>query len=426
VTKKDEATVCRSSPPQPSIRRADIQGLRAIAVFVVVAFHAGLPIPGGFVGVDMFFVISGFVITAMLQRQRQQAGHVRLGNFYLGRFKRLIPALAFMVGVTLLVSIAIVSPLGPQQAVAKTALGAMLLVANVVIARSTGGYFDADASYNPLLHTWTLSVEEQFYFVFPALLLFGWALGRRWVPRLGALIVVGCVAAGSFALTCVAAGSFALTAGGWGFYNPFSRAWEFAAGALLALVLAARTPRSWRLLVFLGAAGLGLVVASILIITPDKPFPGPWTTLPVAGTLLLLVAGTRNTVPTSRFLSIWPMVRLGDLSYSIYLWHWPCIAFAGHYLWQPSRPVLLAAALVSSPLCSPQVSGSVRRTGGGLKPYNDSKWRRTDCRQEVAQGVLSGNPWELKHRIIANGIAAQRANPSTCSATRMPNISATG
>ncbi|MDX6485093.1 MAG: hypothetical protein QOF43_246, partial [Gaiellaceae bacterium] len=148
--------------------------------------------PGGFVGVDVFFVISGFVITSMLRREWEATGRIRLGAFYLRRFRRLTPALAVVIVITAIAAEFILSPLGPQQTVAETGSGAMFLVANWVIAANTGGYFDAPAALNPLLHTWSLSVEEQFYLVFPGLLLAGWLVALR-LPRRRhcALILVG-------------------------------------------------------------------------------------------------------------------------------------------------------------------------------------------------------------------------------------------
>ena len=148
-------------------------------MLLVVAFHAGLSVPGGFVGVDVFFVISGFVITAMIQREHSTTGRFRFGRFYLRRFKRLTPALALMVAVTMLLSFCLLSPFGAQQTAALTGLGAMVLGANFVISKRTGDYFDLPAESNPLLHTWSLSVEEQFYLMFPAFLLLGWLLTRR-------------------------------------------------------------------------------------------------------------------------------------------------------------------------------------------------------------------------------------------------------
>src|SRR5262245_6874528 len=166
-----DANACESGKRS---RRLGIQGWLPVAALMVVSFPAGLPVPGGFVGVDVFFVISGFVIAGMLGREWRTTGRIRFGQFYLRRFKRLTPALALMVAVTMIISVAVLSPLGIQQTAAKTGIGAMLLVANAVIAKTTGGYFDAHAETNPLLHTWTLSVEEQFYLAFPALIALGW------------------------------------------------------------------------------------------------------------------------------------------------------------------------------------------------------------------------------------------------------------
>lgn len=332
-----------------SSRRPDIQGLRAVVVIMVVAFHAGLPVPGGFIGVDVFFVISGFVITAMLHREWHQTGRIRFGRFYLRRFKRLTPAMALMVAVTMLISVLVLSPLGPQQTAAKTAVGAILFSANFVIAGTTGGYFDAPAETNPLLNAWSLSVEEQFYLVFPALIALGWILARRrGLLRFSPIVIVAGVAAVSFALTLT--GSAGLTFSGTdaalGFYSPFTRAWEFAVGALLALALAKWKMHAPRLLAGSGLVGVAMLTSSLWLITDTTPFPGPWTLIPVVGALLLLLSGSSQKAFTTRALSTAPMVKIGDWSYSIYLWHWPFIVFAG-LLW-PGRPlVLLAAALAS-------------------------------------------------------------------------------
>jgi len=337
------------APDTPSLnRRDDIQGLRAVAVLMVVAFHAGLPIPGGFIGVDVFFVISGFVITAMLYRESLQIGRIRFGRFYFRRFKRLTPALALTVSVVVVVSALVLSPIGAQVPVAQTAVGAMFLVANYVIARYSGGYFETGAEKNPLLHTWSLSVEEQFYLIFPALIALGWHLARRrGLLRFTPVLVVGGVAVASFSLAL--AGSMGLTFTGsrfvLGFYSPFTRAWEFAAGALLALAFN-RGLRARRTMTVLGLIGAALLAASLWFITGTTPFPGVWTLLPVCGTLLLLIAGTSPEAPTTRLLSTLPAVRIGDWSYSIYLWHWPFIVFAA-LIWPESPGALLTAAALS-------------------------------------------------------------------------------
>jgi peptidoglycan/LPS O-acetylase OafA/YrhL len=361
------STEVGSNPPETRkrSRRTDIQGLRAVAVLMVVAFHAGLPFPGGFVGVDVFFVISGFVITGMLLRERRATGRIRFGQFYLRRFKRLTPALALMVAVTVIVSAAVLSPLGTQQTAAKTGIGAMLLAANVVIARTTGGYFDADAATNPLLHTWTLSVEEQFYLAFPALIAFGWYIAsRRRIFRLTPHVLVGSIAVVSFGLASfglAVLNSLTLTQlrASWllgsygpatravlGFYSPVTRSWEFALGVLLALVTQRLMIQSRRITLALGFVGASMLTASLWLISGTTPFPSPWTLIPVTGTLLVLVAGTGATNPVTRALAVDPMVKIGDWSYSIYLWHWPFIVFA-RVLWPDNRAALLIAAAVS-------------------------------------------------------------------------------
>lgn len=316
---------------------------------MVVAFHAGLPVPGGFVGVDVFFVISGFVITAMLSREWAATGRVRLGRFYLRRFKRLTPALAVTVGVVMVGAALLQAPFGDQQTTAKTGIGALLLVANVVIARTTGGYFDAPAEANPLLHTWSLSVEEQFYVVFPVMVLATWVLGRRLRrPRMVATVIVGLVGAVSFAVAVV--GSLGrevplAPAPLLGFYGPATRAWEFALGALLAMGGARSAAVSRRFSMPLAVAGGVMLIASTRLITEATPFPGPWALLPVIGTVLVIAGGSRDTL-IPRFLASGPMVAIGDRSYSIYLWHWPFIVL-GHRLWPDVSFVPVIAAAVS-------------------------------------------------------------------------------
>ena len=338
------------SPKEP--RRADIQGLRALAVIVVLVFHAGLPLPGGFVGVDIFFVLSGFVITQVLLREWNETGKIRFGSFYLRRFRRLTPALALMVTCTVAFSLLVLSPLGPLQTAAKTGLGAMLLSANAVIANLTGQYFDAPAETNPLLNTWSLAVEEQFYLLFPAILAIGWAVGRRMRnPKVFPLLLVTGIAIASFLLSMTGSTSAHPENLSWllGFYSPLTRAWEFAAGALLvlgAVVIPQHIKAAKNLALFLGVTGLTMVAASLWLISGSTPFPGVWTLLPVIGTVLLLVAGTASTNPVSRALSCHPMVKIGDWSYSIYLWHWPFIVFAVA-IW-PKSPIAGVAAAVLS------------------------------------------------------------------------------
>jgi len=335
-------------------RRNDIQGLRAIAVGTVVAFHAGLPVPGGFLGVDIFFVISGFVITAMLGREWAKSQTIRFSTFYARRFRRLTPALALLVTGVVVLSALIASPMGDQQNTAKTGIGALLLSANIVIAKITGGYFDAPAAVNPLLNTWSLSVEEQFYLIFPLVLFLGWKLAKNKKTKHAPFFLVGLVGLISFAIAMVeATGRVIPLLPSWlsGFYGPTSRAWEFAAGAILALFAHKIEPLIKRNIgLGLGILGLIGLVISLYLVNDASIWPGPLTILPVVSTMCLLVAGYSESNAVSKFLGRSPFVHVGNISYSLYLWHWPFIVFA-LILW-PTTPGIAVLAAVASLLPS--------------------------------------------------------------------------
>ncbi|MEA2126057.1 MAG: hypothetical protein QOI80_2839, partial [Solirubrobacteraceae bacterium] len=321
-------------------RRQDVQGLRAIAVLYVVVFHAGLPWDGGFTGVDVFFVISGFVITGVLAREQHATGRLDLWRFYSRRVKRLLPALAVMlVAVSILGVVA--APVGGVTNGTGTGIFAALFSANLYVYRLSTGYFDLDSELNPLLHTWTLGVEEQLYVGFSLLLLASWALARRRGGD-GRAIVLGAVAAvtvGSFAVALAAPEKLA-------FYGSPARAWEVGVGALIALLAV------WiRRLPARAAAALGVLGAAALALTGPLVGEGSGTPavsvlLPVAGTCALLAAGTSAATVTTRLLSWSPLVWIGDVSYSWYLWHWPLIVFATA-LWPSdgSGPAAVAAAV---------------------------------------------------------------------------------
>ena len=317
----------------------------------MIVFHAGLPLPGGFTGVDVFFVISGFVISGLILRH-QSGGGFRYATFYAKRAQRLLPALFLMIIVVFIASLLFQSPFGAQETTAATGIGAALISANVVITRELGGYFSTEAAANPLLHTWSLSVEEQFYAVFPLLLM----LGLAWGARAGrtssirnAVLVVSALSLVSFIF------GVALTFGWipfglttqpetWAFYLSPARAWEFGVGALLALGLWGRhshmTPR---LASVVGSLGAILLVTSFFVISEGTPFPGIAALVPVMGTAALIAAGSvRN--PVSQSISIRPLVRIGDWSYSLYLWHWPFIVFAV-LLWPGAWAPIVAAML---------------------------------------------------------------------------------
>jgi peptidoglycan/LPS O-acetylase OafA/YrhL len=372
----EPSPVHRRSPAPPALdvtqahRRLDVQGLRAVAIILVVAYHAGLPVPGGFIGVDVFFVISGYVIIAMLYREVERTGRISFSAFFTRRVRRIMPALALLTTVTCLGAWFLLNPLGGQQVTGDTAGGATLFVANWVIRWLSGDYFNEAAGMNPLLHTWSLSVEEQFYMVFPALLALVWvfAMRRRSSGRTAAmtlLVGIAVVSFGGALLFTGPAASGSASALSWAFYGSVFRAWEFAIGGFIAVAVR-RGPRLPKeAIAFLGLLGMVMIGYGAFGMNLMTPTPGPLTLVPVLGTGLVIYAGTgtlRGVVPG---LSSRPMVRIGDLSYSWYLWHWPIIVFTA--LWFPGQWLLVMAAaafsIVPAWLSFTRLEEPVRRSG---------------------------------------------------------------
>jgi peptidoglycan/LPS O-acetylase OafA/YrhL len=358
-----------------SPRRDDIQALRGIAVLLVVIYHAGFPLPGGFIGVDVFFTISGFVITQLLLRELQARNTVNLARFYVRRCRRLLPALSVMLIVTALLSALIQSPLGAQQDTAANGIGAATWTSNGALYMITGGYFDQSAASIPLLHTWSLSVEEQFYLAFPALLLACWVVSRK-NKRLRTVTI---------ALTVIFALSMALSlwfsyghgapliskAEVFAFYSSPTRAWEFAAGATLATLSRHFNGKaSVAVASALGGLGVLLLTVGAMWITAAMRFPGVVALIPVAACTLLIAAGSASTNPVSTLLSNRLLVKTGDISYSWYLWHWPLIVLASYQWPSASYVPFLAAGLSLIPawLSYRFLENPIRRaTGVSLK-----------------------------------------------------------
>jgi peptidoglycan/LPS O-acetylase OafA/YrhL len=290
--------------------RADIDGLRAIAVLAVVAFHAFPSVlPGGFVGVDVFFVISGYLITSLL-RQSLEDGTFRFSTFYARRIRRLAPALILVLAAVLAAGWTWLLTDELAQLAAHAA-SSVAFVMNLVLWSETG-YFDTAAEQKPLLHLWSLGVEEQFYLIWPALL---WAAWRWRRPS----FVIAIVALLSFAAN-VAVVHAAPTAA---FYLPTSRVWELAAGGLLAGM---GPPRRGWIAQLLSLSGAALLALGVAVIRPSMPFPGWWALLPAGGAALVIAAGPRGWA--NGVLAARPLVFVGLISYPLYLWHWPILTFA--------------------------------------------------------------------------------------------------
>ncbi|WP_416954508.1 acyltransferase family protein [Nocardioides sp. T5] len=312
--------------PRASSGRWDIQGLRAFAVIAVILDHLVHWPAGGFVGVDVFFVISGFLITGLLLREHEKTGRISFLAFYRRRAKRILPAALVVLAVTVAAS-AVIFGQGRARSTATDAVWAALFAGNWRFAAQSTDYFQADGPVSPIQHYWSLSVEEQFYFVWPWVMLGILALlARRHVPVRQARRFVGAV------LLVVTLASFV-----WALYesavNPnqayfstFSRVWELGVGALLAVAapVAHRIPDAVR--PALAWAGLAAMTASLWVVTPASTFPAPWAALPVLATALVIAAGTFAERDSQA--PIFPLTNrvsgyVGDISYSLYLWHFP-------------------------------------------------------------------------------------------------------
>ena len=301
--------------------RPEIDGLRAIAVVAVLFFHTNVPgFSGGFVGVDVFFVISGFLITSIILQDIQQ-GTFSIARFYERRIRRIFPALFPVILFTLVVG-AFLFDYQAFKGLGDSVAATTLFASNILFWRETG-YFGASSQFKPLLHTWSLAVEEQFYIFFPLLLYFiNRFLKSRYLPI----------------LLAAAALSFGISV--WGlfhdhisptFYLVPTRAWELLAGSMLALC-GLPSPRSKPIREFLSLSGLALIVYSVSFYTEATLFPGHNALAPVLGAVMVISSGGETVL--GRALSVKPLVFTGLISYSLYLWHWPLVAFAKYMMFR--------------------------------------------------------------------------------------------
>ncbi len=321
--------------------RPDIEGLRGIAVLLVVLYHASLPgVNGGYIGVDIFFVMSGYLITGLLLQEMRTNGQIHFLQFYARRARRLLPASAFVVLATLLGSYTALAPV-EQKNVSITAVSTALYGSNLRFIHQKTDYLAADANNDPLLHTWSLAVEEQFYFVWPLLL---WAtLRKRHESQARARLYVVMVAMTILSFL----GSWYLTryAPPWAFFGSPARAWEFGLGALATLWNGRGLPR-FVLFVF-SLTGLAAILGASYFFTANTPFPGTAALLPVLGTALLLLQPSGVKPDLVKIGLSHPLLLFfGRVSYSWYLWHWPVLVLAG-VVWNLHLEGRLICVLVS-------------------------------------------------------------------------------
>jgi peptidoglycan/LPS O-acetylase OafA/YrhL len=339
--------VSGASPDEPRSPsgefRPELEGLRAVAVGLVLLYHANIPkLHGGYVGVDVFFVLSGFLITGLILRELRATGRIDLPQFYARRARRLLPAAAVALAGTLVLSVILLPPLRIPD-VAGDAAAASLYVSNMRFALQATDYLASEVAPSPLLHFWSLGVEEQFYLFWPALLLAVASLGGRLRGRDRRLVyAVVAVTAVSFLVSLV----LTSVAQPWAFFSLPARAWELGLGALLALG-AARLAELPRLAGgALVAIGLVLVTLSGFVLTQSTPFPGTAALLPTVGAALVIGGGAAGagTIPV-RLLTLAPMRFLGRISYSLYLWHWPILVLPAAAI-DGSLPLIARLALV--------------------------------------------------------------------------------
>lgn len=300
--------------------RADIDGLRAVAIAAIVLYHADISsLPGGFIGVDVFFVISGYLITTLLTRELETTGTIALTEFYARRVRRLLPALGLTVICTLAAVCILLSPVEVETA-ANTAIATALYVSNFYFITQAADYFSPNSQHDPLLHTWSLGVEEQFYILWPLFVVTAYRLGgKRGFIAFCAMTVVFSFAA------------WLKVSPTWAFYSSPTRAWELGIGALCSFV----SLRSSALInTVIGVAGLAAITSYAALANANDKLA---MAVPTLGAAAILVSGSASGAFASRVLAVWPLRMVGRISYGWYLWHWPVLVIVQQSLevWLP-------------------------------------------------------------------------------------------
>ena len=301
--------------------RSDIDGLRAIAVLFVIFYHAGFKvISGGFIGVDVFFVISGFLITSIIQKEILNK-EFKLFNFYVKRIRRILPSFYVVIFTTICCGFFLLLP-SDFILLAKSFLASSIFIANMYFWKSTGGYFNSNTDELPLLHLWSLSLEEQFYFIWPFFLIL--VLGtkfKRFIILLLSVVVILLFAFSEWAATAKPNAAY--------YFLP-TRAGELLIGGLLAMLVSSGVKLKQTVAEWCSILGVVLLVYSALILSKSSVFPGINSLLPCLGAVLIILSGTGNSTFIGRILSTKLLVFIGLISYPMYLWHWPIIAYLNY------------------------------------------------------------------------------------------------
>ncbi|MGW5560689.1 SGNH hydrolase domain-containing protein [Micromonospora sp. NPDC003944] len=355
---------------KPATFRPDVQGLRAVAVLAVIADHLVRYPSGGFVGVDVFFVISGYLITSLLLREHDRTGTISFRGFYVRRIKRIIPASVLVLVSTVVAASFLLDAVRFGQLV-RDVVASFFFMANWRFAREGTDYFQEGLPPSAVQHFWSLAVEEQYYVVWPWLMLgillfgvrrFAWGLRAR---RLAVGTTIGAITVVSFAWAMWETRTDTTVA----YFSTFSRAWELGVGALVAVLGSALAIRSVAGRTLLGWLGMAGIVASLFLVPATPGFPAPWATLPVLATALVIAAGAGGDQPY-----LWPLTNpvsryVGDISYSLYLWHFPVVVLLAALMPSDSVAYYVTAAVIITAL-------SVVGYHGVEDPLRKATWGR--------------------------------------------------
>jgi peptidoglycan/LPS O-acetylase OafA/YrhL len=377
-----------------AVFRPELQGLRGIAILAVLLFHAEVPgASGGFVGVDVFFVLSGFLITGLLLREHEATGQIGLRSFYVRRIRRIAPAAVVVVMATLVAARLCVAPLD-APAVALDGSASILSLANIRFALDATDYWNRDIAPSPFLHFWSLGVEEQFYLLWPAMLLL---ICRAARPRVAAtVILIGIV------LVSATLGIVQTDVGDpWAFYGLPARAWQLALGGLLLTAERpiARLPSSLR--VSAAWAGLFAIVASVVVIGPATSYPGAIAIVPTAGAAGLIIGAGEGGL-LKRLLTAPPLLFLGVISFSLYLVHWPVFALPARLL--PIGTVLPLQARIG--LIALSVALAALLHIAVERPFH--RWQRL-ARDPIKVGAMGSLSAIVVAALVLNALGGSRA-----------------